>query len=304
MKKLAFGAVVILSVLLMWPAIASAQKVRIAIWDFENNSERHWWFSDNLGPAARNVIDNAFSENRTLSEKFTVVEREKLQMVLKEQGLSATGALNPQTTAKVGQILGIQYIVTGAIDKFSLTTTKGAVSRLGVGGNLVQAETVINLRFIDATTAERVVAVSAEGEVRKGGGFFRGNELSRDAQWGVASEAVEKASQAVVAKLASGGYLGKLTAAVTPAGGLEGKIVKVEGSRAWVNLGSTAGLRVGDKFLIFQVGEELIDPDTGVKLGADEQQTGSGEVTEVQEKFAVINFSGTATARDVVRKQK
>ena len=47
----------------------------------------------------------------------------------------------------------------------------------------------------------------------------------------------------------------------------------------------------------------LIDPDTGQSLGAEEKEVGTGAVTEVQERFAVITFSGTAKVRDVVRKQ-
>jgi hypothetical protein len=50
------------------------------------------------------------------------------------------------------------------------------------------------------------------------------------------------------------------------------------------------------------MGEDLIDPDTGAKLGADEEETGKGEVTEVQEKFAVMRFTGAAQAKDTIRK--
>ena len=37
----------------------------------------------------------------------------------------------------------------------------------GLGGNMVQANAVISLRIIDTTTAERLVSVSADGEVKK-----------------------------------------------------------------------------------------------------------------------------------------
>jgi len=286
------------------PDFAAAQaKIRIAIWDFENNAERSWWFWNDMGPAARNHIDTAFSENPRLSEKFSVIEREKLELVMKEQGLAMSGALDPQTAAKVGKILGIKYILTGGIDRFSINRTGGAVSRLGVGGNLVQAEAVINMRFIDTTTAERVVSISAEGEVKKGGGFFKGTSLSREAEWGIASEAIEKASKAVVEKLVAGGYLDKITPGTGPAAGTEGRVIKVEGNRAWINMGSASGIKVGDRFTIVSVGEELIDPDTGAKLGAEEKETGTGEVTEVFEKYAILTFKGAAKAKDTVRKR-
>src|SRR4030095_9264261 len=107
---------------------------------------------------------------------------------------------------------------------------------------------------------------------------------------GLASEALEKASAAVVEKLLAGGYLDRIN---TAAGGRrgEGKIIKIEGTRAWVNLGTAAGLKVGDKFTVFDAGEDLVDPDTGAKLGSTEKTTGAAEVVEVQEKFAIVSFT-------------
>ncbi len=82
-------------------------KIRLAILDFQYNAESSWWFSSRLADAARNNIDTAFSENPTLSSKFSVVERDKLALVMKEQGLGSSGAVDPATAAKVGRILGV-----------------------------------------------------------------------------------------------------------------------------------------------------------------------------------------------------
>ena len=59
---------------------------------------------------------------------------------------------------------------------------------------------------------------------------------------------------------------------------------------------------MGDNFKIFNVGEALIDPDSGAKLGADEKQTGNAFVVEVQDKYAIIQFTGKAAAKDTIRK--
>jgi curli biogenesis system outer membrane secretion channel CsgG len=285
------------------PPVLAQGKIRVAIWEFENHADTGYWFSKDLGPAARNHIDTEFSENQTLSSKFSVVERDKLNLVLKEQGLATAGAVDPATAAKVGKILGVRYIVMGGIDKFNIDQTKANVGMFGIGAHMVQANATINLRFVDATTAERILSVSAEGVVRSGGGSFQGTSLSRDAEWGIASDTIQKTSRAVVEKLVGGDSLAKITSAAAPLAGLEGKIIKVVGNRAWINVGEASGVRVGDKFRVFDVGEALIDPDTGAKLGADEKQTGDGAVVEVQSKFAVINFTGSAKAKDTIRKQ-
>ncbi|HSF14115.1 MAG TPA: CsgG/HfaB family protein [Vicinamibacteria bacterium] len=283
------------------PATIHAQgKIRIAIWDFENNAERSWWFYDDLGPAARNHIDTAFSENEKLSQQFSIIEREKLDMVMKEQGLATSGALDQQTAAKVGQILGVKYILTGGIDKFAINTTKGGFG--GIGGAYTKAEATINLRLIDTTTAERIVAVAADGDVKKGGGVFKGASLSREDEWGIASEAIEAASAKVVAQFAESKSLAKLSAGGVMAG-VEGKIIKVEGNQAWINMGEMSGIQVGDKFAVVSRGEELVDPDTGAVLGADESETGEGQIVDVKDRFSIMSFTGAAKATDVVRKK-
>src|SRR5688572_20381753 len=120
-----FSAAVVAMLVACAPASAAAQaKIRVAIWNFDNNSERTWWFFNDMGGAARNRIDTAFSDNELLSSKFTVVERERLDMIMKEQGLGASGAVDAQTAAKIGRILGVRYIITGGIDKFAMNTTR------------------------------------------------------------------------------------------------------------------------------------------------------------------------------------
>jgi curli biogenesis system outer membrane secretion channel CsgG len=306
MKKLLVFLAVSAGLLLV-PAESRAQaKVRIAIWEFENNAEMaRWWFYKDMGPAARNQIDTEFSQNAILDSKFSVVERDKLDLVLKEQGLAAGGALDPTTAAKVGKILGVKYIVVGGIDKFNIDNTGGGIRSFGgIGGNVVQSKVTVSMRFVDATTAERVVSISADGEVKKGGGSFRGNSLSRESEWGIASETIQKAAKAVVEKFTTGDYVARVTGAAAPPVVAEGKIIKVDGERAWINLGASSGVKVGDKYTIVSVGEALIDPDSGRKLGADEKQIGSGAVVDVQPEFAIITFTGKASPRDTIRLTK
>jgi curli biogenesis system outer membrane secretion channel CsgG len=278
-------------------------RIKVAIWEFDNNAAHSYWYWDKMGPAARNIIDTAFSEDKLLSSKFSVVERDKLNLVLKEQGLAQTGAVDPATAAKVGKILGVKYIILGGIDKFNVDNTRAGLGRLGVGGNLQQSNATISLRVVDSTTAERVIAISGDAQVKKGGGFIKDAAYSKDSEWGLASETIDAAAKEVVKKLTTGDYLSRISNAANPTGTLEGKIIKVEENKAFINLGASSGIKMGDKFNIINVGEALIDPDTGAKLGASEKQIGTGSVVEVQDKFAVIQFTGKATAKDTIRKQ-
>src|SRR5207247_9702929 len=180
---------------------------------------------------------------------------------LKEQGLGQTGAVDPATAAKVGKLLGVKYIILGGIDKFNVDNTRAGFG--GIGGNLLQSNATITRRVIDSTTAERVISIAGDGQVKKGGGFIKDASFSRDAEWGVASETIDEAAKAVVAKLVSGDYLARISDAAMPGGLVEGKIIKVEENKAFINLGASSGIKMGDKFNVINVGEALVDPDTG-----------------------------------------
>jgi curli biogenesis system outer membrane secretion channel CsgG len=282
------------------PALAQA-KIRIAIWDFQMNAQNQGWdFYDKLGPAARDDIDTAIGEDSGLSARFTVIERDKLALVMKEQGLGASGAVDPQTQAKVGKILGVKYIVTGAVDKFAISTTRGGIGP--IGGSKTTATVSINIRFIDTTTAERVVAFSADDHIDKGGGHLGSANLSSTEQFGLASDTIMKASKDIAAKMAATDALTKLTAAQGSTGGIDARVIKVDGQSAYINIGAQVGIKVGDAFEIFEPGEALIDPATGANLGAPEKHTGSGVVTEVQDKYSIIKItSGSASAKSIIR---
>ncbi|HYM26367.1 MAG TPA: hypothetical protein VEU08_24285, partial [Vicinamibacterales bacterium] len=87
MRKAILSLAIAAAMLVAMPGSGYAQaKIKIAIWEFENHSDTGWWGYERLGPAARNQIDTEFSENKTLSDKFSVVERDKLNLVMKEQG--------------------------------------------------------------------------------------------------------------------------------------------------------------------------------------------------------------------------
>jgi hypothetical protein len=94
------------ALVLALPVSGFAQaKIKIAIWEFENHAESSWWFFKDMG-LRRAINRYQFSENKPLSSKFSVVERDKLALVLKEQGLHV-GRRRPASAAKVGKILGV-----------------------------------------------------------------------------------------------------------------------------------------------------------------------------------------------------
>src|SRR5437867_3459567 len=89
---------------------AAGKKIRVAVMNFANNSTWTWW-GDHLGEAA----NDEFVTQLVNSGQFSVIERAQLAAILQEQGLGASGAVQPSTAAKIGKLLGVQLIFTGSI---------------------------------------------------------------------------------------------------------------------------------------------------------------------------------------------
>ena len=82
----------------------------------------------------------------------------------------------------------------------------------------------------------------------------------------------------------------------------EGSIVKADPSQIYINLGSDS-VSVGDTLRVMRMGEELIDPETGISLGGSMTTIGEIQVSQVQEKFSIAtptSMNGTANRGDKV----
>jgi len=92
------------------PTYHGSKKI-FAVLEFENATD---YGSEQLSRVASDMLVSALKR----SERFLLVERERLDLVLEEQALGQTGALDPKTQTKVGQILGAQFLILGTITEF------------------------------------------------------------------------------------------------------------------------------------------------------------------------------------------
>jgi hypothetical protein len=70
--------------------------------------------------------------------------------------------------------------------------------------------------------------------------------------------------------------------------------------RVIINRGSDQDVKIGDRYLVFGLGIEVHDPETGDSLGQLEEVRGRGKVVHVQLKMAVVE--STTVSAPVVRK--
>lgn len=272
----------------------SALKKRIAIINFEDRSG----YGHNIGRGVADMLVTSMVE----SDKFIVIERAELDEILKEQGLGQTGLVTPQSAAKVGQLLGLQRIITGSITEFGSKKSKvgGGIGGFNLGVSTTTARVVVDLRIINVNTGEIVMAKSAEGEDSSTGldnvGMddidFHNSSTWDNTQLGIASrEAINECVEFISESMSGLPW--------------EGKIIKASGTTIYMKPGSKGGVQPGMVFSIYRAGEELIDPDTGLSLGSEESKIGeiqyTGDVADGKAGKALVKSGTGFQAGDLVR---
>ena len=164
--------VVSLSCALLLAAVAASHaaagaKPRIAVLEFKNKADNQWWYHGGA-EAAQDV----FVTELVKSGRFRVVEREQLQALMQEKNLALSGDIDPKTAVRAGKLLGVDYLLTGAVTEYGSTDTSvdtpGIVGHghwlpgVSVGKKAFQA--ALNARLIDTETGEVVWADEGKQE--------------------------------------------------------------------------------------------------------------------------------------------
>jgi len=258
-------------------------KKSVAVMDFENKSgfSGEW----DLGDGIAEMLTTALAE----TNRFVVVDREKVKKVLEEQGLALAGRTGWAVAARRGKVIPAQIGVAGDVTHFSFEKRPGGIGaqdKEAVKGVVTGvAHVAINVRMLDTTTEEVLFSERVEKKGNYAGveGEYTGKSFAigtdRFPQTPLAKAAQEAVSEAAL-KIALD---------------LEnvqwrGNIVLVEGDKIIINCGKREGIVPGQKLVVYNRGEELTDPETGEILGVEETKAGTISVAEVQEKYSIARI--------------
>ena len=134
-----------------------SEKPRIAVLEFKNKADNQWWYHGGA-QAAQDV----FVTELVKSGKFRVVEREQLEALMQEKNLTLSGDIDPKTAVRVGKLLGVNYLLTGAVTEYGTTDVSGGGGGVFAGKRKFVA--ALNARLIDTSTGEVVWADEARAE--------------------------------------------------------------------------------------------------------------------------------------------
>lgn len=167
--------IVLVAALIPAGAFASG-KPSVGVAEFTNDTSAAWWYGG-AGHDLSGMLTNELSS----SGKFKIVERSKLDPVLREQDLGDSGRVSQSSAAKIGKLTGAKYLVIGNVSSYDEKSRGGGggVSFRGIslGGKKDDAYIAIDVRVVDTTTGEVEYTRTIEARASSygiGGGVYRG----------------------------------------------------------------------------------------------------------------------------------
>jgi curli biogenesis system outer membrane secretion channel CsgG len=252
---------------------------------------------------------------------YSVIERKALDRILAEQNFSNSDRADASSAARIGKLLGVDAIIVGSVTQFGNDTKNtgiggvgGGLGRVGLGGfSQKQSKAIVGLtaRVVNVDTGEIVAVAEGLGESKRtstsltgGGGSWGGfgggtvNFGSSNFQSTIIGEAVK----AAVEKM-SGAVISERGRVATRQVVVQGLVAAVAGTQLVLNVGSKAGVQLGDQLNVERVSQEIKDPATGKVIRRMSTVVGVVKVVDVDADSAVADVvSGTGfKVSDVVK---
>ncbi len=240
---------------------------------------------------------------------YSVIERTRLDAILREQNFSNSDRADPMSAAAIGRILGVDAIIIGSVTQFGTERegrsvgglrrlTRGLVDR--VGRQSGKAAVQLTARMVNTDTAEILAAGEGEGSSDRSGmllaagggtplGWARISMNSSGYRETILGEATEAAINQLSGQLVRSSN--RITARVAPVVPVNGLVADVDGATLILNVGSAAGVEVGDTLRVMRVTRTVTDPATGAVLREVTEDLGQVRIDEVDDVSSV----GTVT---------
>lgn len=258
-------------------------KMIVAVLDFEN--------SDKLAGKVHLKLSDMLTTALVNSNRFELVERNKIDRVFQEQALQLTGAVDEAKVVEVGKLLGAEAVVFGSVTSVSQTE----IDKFAY--DVLKTEVSIDVRAVSVATGKILLSESATGIAE--------HKLIKTASGTVVSGSLDDRS----------GYATAARSAVNDAGTriaklsvLVGYVLDIADEQIFIDVGEELGVKSGDRFVIFRISKEIVHPVTGHRVGwakeviceieiqTTEKSMSSGKVVRRESKneikpgdFAILN---------------
>jgi curli biogenesis system outer membrane secretion channel CsgG len=278
---------------------------RLAVMKIENKTaqEEHAesegsWFVPHAVEVPLAGLEELLTTALFNTHRFDLTERKVIQGALAEQDFGASGRVSAPTAAKVGKVLGADFLIFATVNEWTPVKSRiggggGLAGALGgglgkvvsaVGAGKTTAEVAMSFRIVDATTGQVIYSETQRAQAGSwnltlGGlaGTAGAGGLDRSSPIGYAVQScINKVAYKIAMSLKEKGWTGT--------------IAGIEGGKVFINAGSNQGMQVGMKLVALSKGQALIDPETEMSLGEDTEAIGSLQITAVKDKFSIATI--------------
>ncbi len=306
-------------------AITQAEKKRVIVDEFDYSAVKTSVQSvlstqQNIGKGIRAMLVTRLAQ----ANKVVVIERAKIATLTKEQDFNASNRVKQGKGARVGQISGADAILTGDIVIFGRDDKKRSIKGGGLFGaaigaiaaskNQDKAVVTIDYRLIDAETSEIIATGRSQRRIRPQGQRSgrhrwsarkrRGRRRGRYDQFQFRPDHHRRSYPGLRQQACRDPERARPTNMKKSVRPVEGRVADVSGNILTLNVGGNDGVNVGETFEILRIVREVKDPVTKETLDVVTAKTGEMTITNVRDKIASGNYSGSAAQVGFMARKK
>ena len=216
-------------------------------------------------------LDGQLLDRLLKIQRYDLVARRDLETLLKDVDLQAAFAQNPIEAFKLARC---DYGLIVTLDDFNDSRER----QTGEGGTVIAERRTVRLsavlKIYDIEKGTLAATANLQiGPEMQAVRVAPGISGATGDQFG---ELLVKLSQSFATRAAQAVLDSTLPA----------RVVSVRGKQIAINRGEGTGIEAGQEWVIYARGEELIDPDTGEVLGADEAEVGRVRIDRVEQRLS------------------
>ena len=203
----------------------------------------------------------------TQGRRFGVLDRKRPEVYDAEKQILASGAVDVGERARLGRVMGADYLVYGTIDRIAIENETRVIR--ATGERIDRSHGATKVRF--------TVLAAATRQVKWSSAITLDRRLPPGLRPEAAAEALlEEVAVRMVDELTENIYPPRVTEVLAP-----GQFV--------VNRGGNT-VKAGSVFEVFAVGDWLLDPDTGERLDQFETSVGIARIVTVKPKYSIAEL--------------
>ncbi len=214
------------------------------------------------------AMDGQLIDRMNNTRKFQVVSRSDLPAILREQDLVESGLIEAGgDAAESFRVSGVRYLLVPVVDDFQDVVETAEFEAIGQRAQRRIVRFSMVARIYDSTTGRLLESanfqISNRDVAGQAGNIGRDGDLSDALLVAITRRMADKVALRVV----------DVTHPAT--------VVAKTGRQVTINRGDGAGMEPGQVWEVFAVGEELVDPGTGMSLGREEVPVGDVRINRV-----------------------